>query len=220
MLPLTRRQMTYCARHYSARRRWAKLSGMAFPIDYDAIRTALVAAVRTATGLGQNAVIVMEAEQPVGVRPQVPFAALKFTSLSIKAGWDGWAHAGLSDDQAGVFTYSGQRSLVVAFDFFGETHEQAYGLAAALQAGLDIDAVWGQLDAAGLAVWRVDQVVDASELLNTGYEGRAHLTVQFGTMATTQVDVGYIAHVPVAGVVNNAGKTPVEVSFTADISED
>ena len=194
---------------------------MAVPsIDYDAIRVALVAAVQAATGLGQNAVVMMEPEEPVGNRPDVPFAAIKFTTTSIKTGWDYCQHAGLTGDQAGMFTYSGQRSFICAFDFFGATHEEAYGLAAAWQSGLDQDQIWGALDVAGLAVWRADQVVDLSAMLNTGYEGRAHVTVQFGLTAVSTVDVGYIEHVPVNGQATGDNGAPLTIAFTADLSGD
>lgn len=191
------------------------------PINYNALRAALVRSVRDCTGLGQNNVVMMEPEEPNANRPELPFAALKFVTTAVKSGWDTMNHAGQGGDQAGYFIYSGQRSIVCAFDFFGTTHEEAYGLAALYQGGLDQDLIWGALNQAGIAVWRVDQVVDLSALLSTGYEGRAHLTVQFGVTSTSLVDVGYIEHVPVAGVVEGeTGDAAVSVAFTADLGEE
>lgn len=190
------------------------------PVDYQLVRVALVAAVRQATGLGQNQVVMMEPEVPVGVRPDVPFAAIKLTTLAVKMGWDVAEHAGLSGAGEGQFVYHGPRTLMAAFDFYGEDHEQAYGLAAAFQSGLDQDDVWGALAQNGLSVLRVDQVVDLSSLLSTGFEGRAHLTVTFGLTAKSTVDVGYIAHAPVVGVAQDASGTTLNVSLTADLQED
>lgn len=190
------------------------------PIDYDAIRLALVSAVMDATGLGQNAVVMMEPEEPVANRPDVPFASMKITSAAIKQGWDVMEYAGLSDDQEGVFTYSGPRAMVCAFDFYGSSHEQAYGLAATWQSALDQDHIWQALDIAGLAVQRVDQVMDLSAMLQTGFEGRAHLTVQFGLTAVSQVNVGFIEDVPVSGQVVGEVGSPLTVTFNADLSGD
>ena len=190
------------------------------PIDYDGVRLALVAAVRQATGLGQNDVVMMEPEEPVAPRSEPPFCGIKITSVAIKTGWDVSQYADLQGDQVGVFTYSGPRGIGATFDFFGLSHEQAYGLAVGFQAGLDQDLIWGQLESAGLAVWRVDQVVDLSALLSTGYEGRAQITVQFGTTAVSYVDVGFIGAVPVRGVVTeDTGESQI-IALTADLSGD
>lgn len=190
------------------------------PIDYVAVRTALAAAVRQATGLGQNAVVMMEPEEPIAPRPEVPFCAFKITSASIKSGWDTMRYAHLAGDEAGVFTYSGPRGIVVSFQFFAPSHENAYGLAASLQAGLDQDAIWERLGASGLAVWRVDQVVDLSALLSTGYEGRAQLTVQFGTTAVSYVDVGTIGAVPLVGTVTEDTGDVTTIAINADLTGD
>lgn len=167
-----------------------------FAIDYDALRVALVAAVRAATGLEQNHVIVAEPEQPGAPRPAAPFATLKIISGARAFGDDGAEQ--LSDT---LWRFRGPRAMVVSFQFFGRSHEEALAYAAHWQAALGLPTIQARLAQGGLAVWNQGAVADISALMQTGYEGRASIDVTFGIASTLEVDLGTIETAPVTATV-------------------
>lgn len=185
--------------------------------DHRAMKAALVQATRAACGLGQNQVVMQDSGDVVAQRPLRPFAALRIQSPAIVSGRGFSRHAGLNGDGLGVFDYYQQMSMVVAWDFFADSQDEAYGMAGALQFGMEVPAIYEPLKAAGLAVWTVNSVTDVTTLLNTGYEARAHLTVQLGYMAARQFDTGIIGTVVVDGQINDGLTTAQRLALRADI---
>jgi hypothetical protein len=172
------------------------------PIDYDAKRMALVQAVAASTGLPQGQVVMMQAETMGFPRPNAPYVGMLVTSASVKYGYD--YDEGVIDaagEATGLFNYTGNRSMSVGFDAFGKTHEDAYGIMAAIQAALESPPVELILDAAGMAVWDIGPVTDISALLATSYEGRSHMDVTFGMLSIATYDAGLISNVPFGGQV-------------------
>lgn len=185
------------------------------PVDFDAKRRALVAAVALGTGLPPGQVIMMEGETMGYPRPRAPYVGLQVLAASVKMGMD-WVTPVVDAPGAptGLHTFQGERAMAVGFDSFGRTHEEAYGVLAALQAALEYPPVADQLFAAGLAVWDIGAVGDISEELATTYEGRAHLEVTFGTTSSVTVDLGRIDSVPLTGLVFTGEQTVATVGPT------
>lgn len=182
------------------------------PIDFDANRRAMVQAVALGTGLPTTQVIMAEGETMNWSRPKAPYVAILVASASSKMGFD-WQVpvADAPGDATGLHAFQGVRTMGAGFDAFGRSHEEAYGLMAAFQASLEYPPVVSLLQAAGLAVWSIGDVADISATLATTYEGRAHLDVIFGMIASTTLDLGRIDYVPLTGVVAQDGGLSVTV---------
>ncbi len=177
-----------------------------FPIDFDAHRAALVREVQLAT---QVTCILAE---PNDLRPARPYFSMKMTTPAGKYGDDSAAEVGSTT----VWNRGGQRKMVVDFNCYGCTHEQAYGLMALWQSWLELETTQARLYAAGIAVWLNGSVTDLSQLLNAGFEGRAHMSVDFGIAANLTEDLGAIETVNVDGEVLNGVETiAVDVTVTA-----
>lgn len=183
-------------------------------LDFDAIRLALVQAVVMGTGLPEAQVRMAEAEHPDAPRPKAPYVTIMVTSPSVMTGMD-WAVPVVdpADLPTGLVTYYGPRSIFVSFDSYGSSHEQAYGVMAGLQSALQTPPVIDLLDAAGLAFYQADAVADASALLQTAFEGRAHMDAEFGALAALVVDAGRIDAADVSGTVDtDTGEVALTIS--------
>lgn len=170
-------------------------------IDYDALRKALVAAVMDGCELDQNHVIMAEAEVAGAPRPALPYFTLKITTPGARYGDD----SSEAVEGSSQMNYGGQRGMTVSFNAYGRSHEEAWSLAALWQARLGTPTTQGLLRKAGIAVWKPGAVADLSALLNTGYEGRAHLDCLFGVASNLTIDPGSIENVNVAGQVQTPG---------------
>jgi hypothetical protein len=169
-----------------------------FPINYDKLRKALVDEVQKITHL---TCIVAEPESQNWPRPPKPYFTVKMVSPAIKQGDDS-AENVLDDMGASteVWNRGGQRKLVVDFNCYAKSHEQAYDYASLWQSSLELETVQADLRRSGIAVWLATNVADLSALLNTGYEGRAHLQVEFGIASNLTEDLGSIETINVDGV--------------------
>lgn len=173
------------------------IPAISLPVDYNAIRVALVREIIKVTALTQNQVIVAEAEAPNLPRPQKPYFSMKIVTPGFKYGDDS------KQEVPGTTNWQsyGPRKMTVAFDVYGNSHEEAYNYMATWNAALDRQDIQEDLRAAGIAVWIIGQVADLSQLLNTGYEGRAHMECEFGITYSTQSDLGEMQTVTVDGTV-------------------
>lgn len=184
-----------------------------FPgIDFNAIRTALVRQVQSVTGL---TTILSEPETQderrpgVSGPPSLPYFSLKILQPGAKSGDDDKRYVSNTTWNSG-----GVRKMTVEFDCYGNSHEEAYNWMATWQTALDLEDVQMNLRMAGIAVWVIGDVADLSALLNTGYEGRAHLECTFGIAMNLQSDLGSIETVPIEGTVTNPDN---DVDFTVDL---
>lgn len=184
------------------------------PIDFDAVRAALWRVVQAATGLGPNSVVASQPEAPLAKRPETPFCEFMVSTVAQAFGRDAEAPT----DVEGVYKYYGPRLMTVQFQTYGETHEQAYGIASTLHAAFGIDTYLDLLRAAGVVVWSRAAVTDLSALLSTGYEGRAAFNVSFGLHSSLTVDVGIVTSVPVSSTIA-AEQTLTLSNFTVDLRE-
>lgn len=161
------------------------------PLNFDALRKALVEEIQRVTAV---TCIVAEPETQNVPRPPKPYFTLKMVSPAIKQGDDSASNLGGT-----VWNRGGQRKMVVDFNCYGCSHEQAYNYAALWQSSLELETVQARLRKAGIAVWLNGSVQDLSALLNSGFEGRALLEVAFGVAANLTEDLGAIQTINVSG---------------------
>ncbi len=188
------------------------MSTPTFPVDYDEIRKTLVS---TVTAVTKIPCIMDEPEIQNAPRPANPYFSFKITNPGGKNGDDTLQQIG----SAGVLNIGGQRKMTVSFKSYGKTHEEAYKYMALWQASLEAPTVQQVLRAKGIAVWLNGSVVDLSQLLNTGYEGRAQLDVQFGIVSNLTDNPGYIEEVGVSGTVKS-GTGSSTTAFNVPESEE
>lgn len=163
------------------------------PIDHNAIRVALVRAVMAATDLDQNHVIMSEPEVANSPRPTRPYMALKLTTVGARYGND------VPEQVAGGWVYKGPRMFVASFHVYGTSHEEAYDLMSLWQTALGMEPVRAMLAADGISVLLPGAITDLSALVDTAYEGRAHMDCRFGVTSYATADLGEIASADVGG---------------------
>lgn len=127
-----------------------------------------------------------------------PYFSFKITTPGAKSGDD---HAIVSSTGT-IQGRGGQRKMTVSFHCYAREQEDAYNLMALWQASLELQQTQENLRAGGIAVWLIGDVADLSELLNTGYEGRAHMDVQFGVVSNLVQDLGEIDEFELTGTVD------------------
>lgn len=140
-------------------------------INYKQIRKTLSNLVSFVTGVE---CILSEQTTPQSVRPRLPYFSFKMISPSIKSGNDSILMKGQTLSKTGL------RKMVVSFQCFSHEHEESYELMSLLQAALELPSIQEFLRKQGLALWLNGSVTDLSQLLNTGYEARSQMDVQFG----------------------------------------
>jgi len=169
------------------------------PIDYTAIRKALVAAVQSATEL----TCVEEEENIQNVpRPTLPYVSFKIITPGIKTSDDSIEYV-----SGTTFNRGGQRRMTVSFHCYAPSSDAAYKYMGLWQASLEMKAIQEALRKKGIAVWTIGNVADLSKLLNTGYEKRTHMDVQFGISSNLTEDLGAIETAKVDGSVDTVSQT-------------
>ena len=172
------------------------------PVNYAGIRAAFARAIQAAVGLESNAVIQMQSTVTAATRPQAPFAAFMLTGLGRPTGRD----ARLSPNENGQVAYVGQRICTAQFQFMGRSVDEACGMAAAWVAGLYCDEIEEILFSAGdVSIFSVDGPTNASDLMATGYEGRAVVNATFGISSINWRKVNTIQTVPLSGSAGASG---------------
>jgi hypothetical protein len=168
-----------------------------FPIDYNLIRKTFVQEIKKVTFLDENHVIAEENEIQNSPRPTRPYFSFKITGPGTKIGDD--SHDNILGPSWNV---GGIRKMTISFHCYGTSHEEAYNYMSLWQASLNAEPSLERLRINGIAVWMVGNVADLSQLLNTGYEGRAHLETTFGVASNLISDFGEIDHADIHGTIN------------------
>lgn len=189
-------------------------------LDFNAIRIAFVRCMQGVLPKVQNKpmpVLYAEPETQNTPRPANPYMTLKFTTPSAKSGDDtkSWVKDSHGNPTT-VVNSGGVRQMTVDFDSYGNSHEEAYNIMAIWQTALDLWDVQATLREAGVAVWIIGTVADLSQLLNTAYEGRAHMTCTFGIAMNLQSDQGEIDSVEVTGTVKTDQGETVTLNQTVE----
>ncbi len=169
---------------------------VSFPIDFDAIRIAIIQEIQRVTT--KTCILT----NPKGVktpRPALPYFSMNVTTPAAKFGDDSTQDV----DGNGTINRGGQRRMSVSFQSYAQDVEEAYNYMSLWQAALDQFTTQSNLREAGIAVWTIGNVADISALLNTGYEARAQLDVQFGIASNLEEDVGTIESVFASGTIHS-----------------
>jgi hypothetical protein len=184
------------------------MSVKTLPLDFNKIRKAIANEVERATGLQ---CILLEPETQKADRPCKPYFTMKFTGPAGKQGDDSRQNV---RDNLGhpttIVNIGGQRKVTVSFQSYGNSHEEAYNFMALWQSSLELEGVQADLRASGIAVWLNGSVADLSALLQTGYEGRAQMDVEFGVAANLTEDQGAIETINIQGNIDT-GNDVIEV---------
>ncbi|RYF51818.1 MAG: hypothetical protein EOO38_02220 [Cytophagaceae bacterium] len=187
------------------------------PVDYAQVRKHLVRALCAMTGLGPNQVIRYQGQGPVQPRPKLPYITFKYTRSSIRSGYDAIVPA--FDDGDTLWRYVGERGINMDLVVYGRDQDEAYGLGLAIQSGLQQEPVAEILGDAGLSIWSLGDVTDMTELLGTGFEGRALLQCEMWVGTSQLVDLGQMKTVTVVGDVRDDTGNPTHLSVTATLSD-
>lgn len=150
--------------------------------------------------------IVQEPNVQNAQRPPLPYMGLKLTTPAAHNGYDAMY---LINDT--TFGWGGNRKMSVSFHCYALTPEDAYNYMALWQGALALESVQNLLRRTAIAVWLIGNVADLSQLLNTGYEGRSQMDVQFGITSNMKEDLGEIDTVQISGTANDIPVGP----FTA-----
>jgi len=169
------------------------------PVDYNLIRKVICNQVQISTGI---LCVLEEPETAYDRRPTLPYFSFKITTPSVKQGDD--SKQNVKDAQGNatsIWNSGGQRKMMVDFNCYAHTHEEAFNYMGLWQTTLDLEDIQQNLRDYGIAVWIIGTIADLSKLLNTGYEGRAHLDCSFGIAMNLQSDLGYMDQGTVEGVI-------------------
>lgn len=181
-----------------------------FPINFDALRKALIDEVQKVT---QTTCILAQPETQNTPRPKKPYFTMQMVTPAAKEGDD-------SNDLTVTGTnwnIGGQRKMTVDFNCYGNTHEEAYTYMALWQSSLELQAIQSDLYAAGIAIWLNGNVVDLSALLNTGFEGRAQMQVDFGITSNLTQDLSSIDEATASGTITTDQNNIVDVEVAATV---
>ena len=175
-------------------------------LDFNKIRAAIVRAIQQTCNLDSNHVIEEEPETENAPRPNVaqgPYISLKITVPGFRYGDDSKVTVlDSGGNPTNRVRSSGPRKMTAVFNAYAKSHEDAYNLMMTWQSALDEELTQEYLDSNGISVLIIGTVADLSQLLNTAYEGRAHLDCQFGITAGVTSDLGEIDTVNVQGAIN------------------
>ena len=178
---------------------WGRMPLPSFPLNFNNIRKAIVDEVQKVT---QLTCVLAEPETQNVPRPCKPYFSLKFLIPGFKFGDDSAQPVlDAQGDPTTVWNYGGQRKMTVEFNCYGNSHEEAYNYMCLWQSALELETVQADLRVATIAVWLNGNVADLSALLNTGFEGRAQMDVQFGIAANMTADLGSMDSVQIDGTI-------------------
>jgi hypothetical protein len=186
-----------------------------FPNDFTALRIAMVQEVQKVTGL---TCIVEEPQYQNAPRPglqgnagpSLPYFSFKVITPAAKSGDDS------KDEVSGaIWNSGGVRKMSISFHCYGRSQEEAYNYMSLWQTSLDLENIQQDLRIAGIAVWLIGTVADLSTLLNTGYEGRTQLDVDFGIAFNLTSGLGEMDSAVIDGTVFLGGEGEVDVVVTA-----
>jgi hypothetical protein len=189
------------------------------PIDYNLIRKAIVSCMTTGLNLQNGQVIEEMPETQDAPRPKKPYLSYSITTPGAKFGDDGHTLTGVQGSgvtEELIYNVGGNRKMSVSFHSYAINKDDAYNLMAFWQALLETIPIKQTLEKAGIAVWLNGGVADMSQLLNTGYEGRAHMDVVFGINSNITEQVDSIIEVQTTGTVtDDSGNVLPTVSIDA-----
>lgn len=171
-------------------------------MNWNAIENALRTWVRSATGLGDAAVIFAD---QTGQRPAAPFVTIKLGTIIPLGAFDETRTIYDADADPGEeveLRVSGQREFSVSLQAFSTVVTSptsdtlpARALLGKCQTALQLPTVKAAFDTAGVSCFDVGSVLNLSALVGTLFEGRAALDCRFYATDTASEFVGFIDEV-------------------------
>lgn len=182
-------------------------------LDWSTFQKAIQDAIVSASGLADGKVIWARQN---GTRPAAPYITLNLTPFTT-IGIDGTRHTYNSGGASGAeitLTHGGMREFGLTVVAFGDGLGDGSAMAVieTLRAGLNKITVREALEAANVSFFDFGTVVDLTQVIDTGFEGRATTTLRGYTTQEVTETLGYIQTVEVEAVISNV--TTVE---TVDI---
>lgn len=150
-------------------------------------------------------------DRPNVPRPELPYITIMVSSPITKVGSrDSREHV---DDT--TWNIGGQRRFTMSIRAYvspsGKGFFDAQDMMIQLQDSLEDDNRRSILTSAGLAVWFSSDILDVTELLETGYEPRAQLDVEFGIASNRETDFGAIETVQIEPTIDGNTEPEFEV---------
>lgn len=141
-------------------------------------------------------------EKPNVPRPPLPYFSILLTTPIQKVGSrDSREH--VNDT---TWTIGGQRRFTLSVRSYvspkGKGFFNAQNNLVQLQDSLEDENRRNELTIAGLAVWFSSDILDITELLETGYEPRAQFDIEFGIASNREADLGAIEKVKITGTLD------------------
>ena len=142
-------------------------------------------------------------DRPNVPRPKRPYFAILLTTPIQKGGArDHIQHQAGSDT---IFEIGGQRRFTVSISVIDEMKNKNFftvqNACQQLMDSLEDVNRRAPLTAAGLSVWFSTEILDVTELLETGYEPRAQFDLEMGIASNRTADLGAIEKVKVQGTI-------------------
>jgi hypothetical protein len=156
------------------------------PINLEALESDFRAVIRTVLEMPEHSVRRANQKNPPPAGDQAtPFATVLVSEVG-STGWDDVTYSGVPYGQDGfgedefgttiIETITGQRHFTASIQFFkGKAKSQADRLKALLQSSTALQL----LQAAGIGLGKIGEVRDLSQVVDTYYESRAQLNVEF-----------------------------------------
>lgn len=151
-------------------------------------------------------------DRPNTRRPQKPYISINVSTPIQKLGHtDPTQHVNDSN-----FNIGGQRSFVMSVKAYVDKNQQdffdAQDLLLQLQDALEDPIKRETLDQAGLAPWEVGDILDVTELVETGYEPRAQIDITMGIVSNREADFGAIETVEITPTIEGEEEDKIIVS--------
>ena len=151
------------------------------------------------------------ADRPNVPRPGLPYFALLMTTPILKVGSrDNIEH--VSDTKWNI---GGQRRFTLSVRAYVSPEAKqffdAQDMLTQLQDSLEDDVRREELTKAGLAVWFSNDILDITELLETGFEPRAQLDIEMGIASNRDAELGAIEKVKIEATVDGVTDPEFEI---------
>lgn len=162
--------------------------------------------------------------RPNAPRPSVPYIGLELTTPIGKPGHrdDIDYIVDPDDEDATNFNIGGQRTFTVtvnAYQVKGPSNRSEHDdifdphdLLEQIRDAIENPVAMESLHASGLAVWTVGDILDLTELIETGYESRYSMDLGMGIASNRQADLGAIQNVTFQATADGEEEDPITVS--------
>jgi hypothetical protein len=192
-------------------------------IDYSAITEAVRAWVRDSLSLPDGKVILQD---QTGQELTPPYATVRISTSSKPFGTDfadSVTDLARAQGQEVELSTTGPRNILAAINVYTLGAFGGAGATAMLANArdrLELDSVVAAFGAAGVAVVDTSDVQNLSALLETNFQGRAHLELTLGASSSDSERVGFIETISGTGSITTrpGDPSPTSIPFSADLT--